>query len=65
MTEHRLFPYLLILAAGSIWGGTFSLALIATEQGAHPLGLSAWQVAMTAAFFSGCTPVYTFHPVQF
>jgi drug/metabolite transporter (DMT)-like permease len=51
MTEHRLFPYLLILAAGSIWGATFSLALIATEQGAHPLGLSAWQVAMTAAFF--------------
>ena len=51
MTEHRLFPYLLILAAGSIWGATFSLALIATEQGAHPLGLSAWQVALTAAFF--------------
>ena len=51
MTEHRLFPYFLILAAGSIWGATFSLALIATEQGAHPLGLSAWQVALTAAFF--------------
>jgi drug/metabolite transporter (DMT)-like permease len=51
MTEHRLFPYLLIMAAGSIWGATFSLALIATEQGAHPLGLSAWQVALTAAFF--------------
>ena len=53
MTEHRLFPYFLILAAGSIWGATFSLALIATEQGAHPLGLSAWQVALTAAFFLG------------
>ena len=51
MTEHRLFPYLLILGAGSIWGVTFSLALIATAQGAHPLGLSAWQVALTAAFF--------------
>jgi drug/metabolite transporter (DMT)-like permease len=51
MTEHRLFPYFLILAAGSIWGATFSLALIATAQGAHPLGLSAWQVALTAAFF--------------
>jgi len=51
MTEHRLFPYFLILAAGSIWGATFSLALIATEHGAHPLGLSAWQVALTAGFF--------------
>ncbi|MCP4873888.1 MAG: DMT family transporter [Gammaproteobacteria bacterium] len=51
MTEHRLFPYLLILAAGMIWGATFSLALIATGQGAHPLALSAWQVAVTAAFF--------------
>lgn len=51
MTEHRLFPYLLILSAGIIWGATFSLALIATEEGAHPLGLSAWQVLLTAAFF--------------
>jgi drug/metabolite transporter (DMT)-like permease len=51
MAEHRLFPYILILTAGIIWGGTFSLALIATEQGAHPLGLSAWQVVLTAAFF--------------
>jgi drug/metabolite transporter (DMT)-like permease len=51
MTEHRLFPYFLILAAGTIWGATFSLALIATEQGAHPLGLSAWQVLLTATFF--------------
>ena len=51
MTEHRLFPYLLILAAGSIWGATFSLALIATAKGAHPLGISAWQVVLTAAFF--------------
>lgn len=51
MTEHRLFPYLLILGAGAIWGATFSLALIATARGAHPLGLSAWQVVLTAAFF--------------
>jgi drug/metabolite transporter (DMT)-like permease len=49
MTEHRLFPYLLILAAGAIWGATFSLALIATAGGAHPLGLSAWHVLLTAA----------------
>lgn len=51
MTEHRLFPYLLILGAGSIWGATFSLALITTAKGAHPLGLSAWQVVITGAFF--------------
>ncbi len=51
MAEHRLFPYLLILAAGIIWGATFSLALIATAEGAHPLGLSAWQVVLTASFF--------------
>ena len=52
MTEHRLFPYLLILLAGIIWGGTFSLALIATSAGAHPLGLSAWQVVLTGLFFA-------------
>ncbi len=51
MTEHRLFPYFLILAAGLIWGLVFSLTLIATAQGAHPLGLSAWQVVLTAVFF--------------
>jgi drug/metabolite transporter (DMT)-like permease len=51
MAEHRLFPYFLILGAGIVWGATFSLALIATAQGAHPLALSAWQVVLTAAFF--------------
>lgn len=51
MTEHRFFPYLLILVAGIIWGATFSLALIATADGAHPLALSAWQVVITAALF--------------
>ena len=51
MTEHRLFPYLLILGAGVIWGATFSFALVATAGGAHPLAISAWQVVLTAAFF--------------
>jgi drug/metabolite transporter (DMT)-like permease len=51
MAEHRLFPYFLILGAGIIWGATFSLAMIATAQGAHPLALSAWQVVLTAGFF--------------
>ena len=52
IAEHRLFPYFLILGAGIIWGATFSLALIATAEGAHPLGLSAWQVVLTATFFA-------------
>jgi len=51
MIEHRLFPFLLILGAGTIWGGIFTLVLIATAGGAHPLGLSAWQVVLTAMFF--------------
>ena len=51
MTEHRFFPYLLILAAGIIWGASFTLALIATADGAHPLALSAWQVVVTAVLF--------------
>ncbi len=51
MTESPLFPYLLLLTAGIIWGATFSLALIATAGGAHPLGISAWQVVLTMAFF--------------
>ena len=54
MTEHRFFPYLMILLAGIIWGATFSLAIIATSAGAHPLGLSAWQVVLTGAFFAAC-----------
>lgn len=53
MTEHRLFPYFLILAAGILWGSTFSLTLIATSEGVHPLGLLAWQILMTAILFGG------------
>lgn len=44
-------PYLLILIAGTVWGGTFSLTLIATADGAHPLAISAWQTAITGAIF--------------
>lgn len=46
-----MFPYLLILCAGILWGATFSLALIATAEGAHPLFLSAWQVLLTTILF--------------
>ncbi len=51
MLNHRLFPYYLILVAGIIWGGTFSLALIAVSEGAHPVAISAWQAVVTAVFF--------------
>jgi len=51
LTGHRYFPYLLILCTGILWGATFSLTLIATAGGAHPLFLSAYQVLLTAAFF--------------
>jgi drug/metabolite transporter (DMT)-like permease len=33
----------ILLFAGVLWGATFSLARIATEGGAHPLGISLWQ----------------------
>ncbi|MEM7292066.1 MAG: DMT family transporter [Pseudomonadota bacterium] len=52
MQSSRLTPYLLILIAGVIWGSTFSLALIATEKGAHPVALTTWQVVLTAAIFA-------------
>lgn len=51
MSNHRFFPYLLITVSGLIWGATFSLALMATSEGAHPLAISAWQVVVTGAFF--------------
>jgi drug/metabolite transporter (DMT)-like permease len=38
----------LLLFAGVIWGTTFSLAKIATEGGAHPLGISLWQAIFGA-----------------
>jgi len=50
LKESRLRPYILVLAAGVIWGVTFSLARLATEGGAHPLGLTFWQ-----AFGGGLT----------
>jgi len=52
MSRHRFFPYFLILAAGLIWGATFSLALMSTAEGAHPLAISAWQVVITSLFLA-------------
>lgn len=45
-------PYTLIILAGVIWGATFSLILLATSEGAHPLGISAWQVVLTSILFA-------------
>ncbi len=35
----------MVLAIGVTWGVTFSLARIAAEAGAHPIGLTFWQAA--------------------
>jgi len=43
MSAPPLGPYLLVLYSGGTWGITFSLARIATGDGAHPLGLTFWQ----------------------
>ncbi len=69
MSNHRFFPYLLITAAGLIWGATFSLALIATGEGAHPLAISAWQVVVTGVFFAGFCgmtgiPIFRFRNIR-
>ena len=37
-----MFPYILVATAGVLWGLTFSLARMATEDQGHPLGLSFW-----------------------
>ena len=62
MSSHRFFPYLMITVAGFIWGATFSLALMATSEGAHPLAISAWQVVVTG-FVLTCVCGYSRVPV--
>ena len=52
INNSRVLPYLLILVAGILWGGTFSLALIATSDGSHPLVLTTWQVLVSAMIFT-------------
>lgn len=51
MTKQAALPYLLILASGLLWGVTFSLALIATAEGASAVTLTAWQVVLSALIF--------------
>ncbi len=51
MTKNAVFPYLLILTCGLLWGVTFSLALIATADGTSAVTLTAWQVVLSAMIF--------------
>ena len=50
----RNWPWLLLLILGVAWGGSFSLAKIAMEEGAHPLGVNYWQSLIGA----GCLVSY-------
>jgi len=51
MSKTLYLSYALIITAGVIWGGVFSLVLLAASEGAHPLGISVWQVIITALLF--------------
>lgn len=51
MSKTQFLSYALIIIAGAIWGGVFSLILLAASSGAHPLGISVWQVVLTAGLF--------------
>ncbi|MFT4651173.1 MAG: drug/metabolite transporter (DMT)-like permease [Polaribacter sp.] len=51
MSKTLYLSYALIIVAGAIWGGVFSLVLLAASEGAHPLGIAVWQVVITAALF--------------
>ena len=51
MKNSPLLLYWLIISAGVLWGSTFSLALIATADGTHPVMLTSCQVIITAIFF--------------
>ncbi len=44
----RFFAWIVLIVAGTAWGITFSLAKLATETGAHPLGVSFWQSVIGA-----------------
>ena len=51
MRNSPLLPYFLILTAGVVWGSTFSLALVATADGTHPVTLTTWHVMLAAFLF--------------
>ena len=45
----KSWSWLVLLSLGVAWGGSFSLAKIAVEEGAHPLGVNYWQTLIGAA----------------
>lgn len=44
-----VWAWILLVFAGTVWSVTFSLAKLATQGGAHPLGITFWQAAIGAA----------------
>ena len=44
-------PYFLIFSSGILWGSTFTLTLIATADGTHPVVLAALQVVVCSLVF--------------
>jgi len=44
-TQRGFTPYFMVLALGSMWGLTFTLARLATDAGVTPLGYAFWQSA--------------------
>ncbi|NNF80297.1 MAG: DMT family transporter [Rhizobiales bacterium] len=48
-TSSKFTAWGVLISAGALWGLTFTLMKIASEGGAHPLGLSFWNAALGAA----------------
>lgn len=57
----RFWAWLVLLALGSVWGLTFSLAKIAADGGGHPLGIAYWQSLIGAVVLIS----YTFYSRKF
>ena len=51
----RAWLFVCLFLAGGIWGFTPSLARVATEDGAHPLGLTLWQGVIGGAVLLAIT----------
>ena len=59
----RIRAWAVLLFLGVAWGLTFSLAKIATSNGAHPLGITLWQ-ALFGAVFLGAVCVVRRRPLS-
>lgn len=57
------WAWAVLLFLGVVWGLTFSLAKIATEGGADPLGITFWQ-ALLGALFLGAVAVARRRPLS-